>query len=129
MVNDDLPLSPAISQWLDVQMDILQGNSGLGKTHRTLKVSTPDSQPCPLVDIYQWTLNHCLRDRGPHPRGTRCVAHRALLSLWHSQVPVKGTEELVCAAGCDLAVISELDWLTSGASHLLSGTDGGICLP
>ena len=25
----------------------------------------------------------------------------------------------ISAAGCDLAVISELDWLTSGASHLL----------
>ena len=52
---------------------------------RTLRVSTPDSQPCTLVDIYQWTLNHCLRARGRHPRGTRCVAHRAPLSLRHSK--------------------------------------------
>ena len=35
------------------------------------------------------------------------------------QVTVRETEELVAAVGCDLAVISELDWLTSGASHLL----------
>ena len=28
-VNDNLPLSPAISQWLDVQTDILQGKRGL----------------------------------------------------------------------------------------------------
>ena len=34
-------------------------------------------------------------------------------------MPIKETEELECAAGRDLAVISELDWLTSGASHLL----------
>ena len=34
-------------------------------------------------------------------------------------MPIKETEELICAAGRDLAVISELDWLTSGASHLL----------
>ena len=34
-------------------------------------------------------------------------------------MPIKETEELICAAGHDLAVISELDWLTSGASHLL----------
>ena len=32
---------------------------------------------------------------------------------------VKETEEFVAAAGRDLAVISELDWLTSGESHLL----------
>ena len=35
-VNDNLPLSPAISQWLDVQTDILQGKGGLGKAQRTL---------------------------------------------------------------------------------------------
>ena len=35
------------------------------------------------------------------------------------QVSVRETEELIAAAGRDLAVISELDWLTSGASHLL----------
>ena len=33
-VNDNLPLSPAISQWLDVHSDILQGKGGLGKTQR-----------------------------------------------------------------------------------------------
>ena len=32
---------------------------------------------------------------------------------------MRETEEFVAAAGRDLAVISELDWLTSGASHLL----------
>ena len=36
-VNDNLPLSPAISQWLDVQSDILQGKGGLGKAQRTLR--------------------------------------------------------------------------------------------
>ena len=35
-VNDNLPLSPAISQWMDVQKDILLGKGGRGKTQRTL---------------------------------------------------------------------------------------------
>ena len=35
-VNNNLPLSPAISQWLDIQTDILQGKGGLGKAQRTL---------------------------------------------------------------------------------------------
>ena len=56
---------------------------------RTLKVHTLDSQPYPLVGTYQWTLNHFLRARGPHPRGTKCVAHRAPLSLRHSKCRLK----------------------------------------
>ena len=46
------------------------------------------------------------------------------------QMPIEETEELVCAAGRDLAVISELDWLTSGASHLLDARavfDRSLC--
>ena len=51
-VNDNLPLSPAISQWLDPHPS-RQGRSGKPSVlHRTLRVNTPDSQAYPLVVTY-----------------------------------------------------------------------------
>ena len=62
-VNDNLPLSPAISQWLDVQKARAVGVRP-SVPSRTLKDLILDSQPFPLVGTYQWTLTHFLRARG-----------------------------------------------------------------
>ena len=82
-----------------------------------LRVNTPDSQPYPLVDTYQWTLTRCPRARGPHPRGTRATLfpghfrcqygkQKSLLLLW--------------------VVILKFNWLTSRASHLQASDFGPI---
>ena len=81
---------------------------------RTLKVHTLDSQPYPLVDAK--SLFTC--PRAP-PSWYQVCSTQGTPVPTAFQMPIKETEELVCAAGRDLAVISELDWLTSGASHLL----------
>ena len=126
-VNDNLPLSPAISQWLDVQKDILLGKGGRGKTQRTLPYAKGSYPRFPALSTGRYlpvdadTLFTCPRappswyqvcsTQGPPTQGPPVPTA--------FQMPIKETEELVCAAGRDLAVISELDWLMSGASHLL----------
>ena len=82
---------------------------------RTPWVSTPDSQLCPLVDTYQWTLIHCSCAREPHPCGTRCAAIRATLFLRHFKCRLRNPKSSFLLR----VVISELGWLTLGASHLL----------
>ena len=121
-VNDNLPLSPAISQWLDVQTDILQGKGGLGKAQRTLpyaKGSYPrllalsSSRYLPVDADELFTC-----PRAP-PSWYQVCSTQGTPVPTAIQLPIKETEELICAVGHDLAVISKLDWLTSGASHLL----------
>ena len=121
-VNDNLPLSPAISQWLDVQKDILLGKGGRGKTQRTLPYAKGSYPRFPALSTGRYlpvdadTLFTC--PRAP-PSWYQVCSTQGPPVPTAFQMPIKETEELVCAAGRDLAVISELDWLTSGASHLL----------
>ena len=121
-VNDNLPLSPAISQWLDVQKDILLGKGGRGKTQRTLPYAKGSYPRFPALSAGRYlpvdadTLFTC--PRAP-PSWYQVCSTQGPPVPTAFQMPIKETEELVCAAGRDLAVISELDWLTSGASHLL----------
>ena len=100
-----------------------EGRSGETPAYfnRTLRVNTPDSQPYSLVDTYQWMLTHCSRARGPHPRPSwyQVCNNQGNPVPVALQVSLRETEELVAPAGRDLAVISELDWLMLGASHLL----------
>ena len=112
-VNDNLSLSPAISQWLDAHSDIPQGKCGLGETQRALPYAKGQYPRFSALSPGRYLPS---RARRPHPPGTRYQGNPVPVAL---QVPVRETEELVAAAGRDLAVISELDWLTSGASHLL----------
>ena len=119
-VNDNLPLSPAISQWLDVQKDILQGKGGRGKTQRTLPYTKGSYPRFPALSSGRYlpvdaeSLFTC--PRAPPSWYQVCSTQGAPVPTAF-QMPFKETEELVCAAGRDLAVISELDWLTS--AHLL----------
>ena len=121
-VNNNLPLSPAISQWLDVQKDILLGKGGRGKTQRTLPYAKGSYPRFPALSTGRYlpvdadTLFTC--PRAP-PSWYQVCSTQGPPVPTAFQMPIKETEELVCAAGRDLAVISELDWLTSGASHLL----------
>ena len=121
-VNDDLPLSPAISQWMDVQKDILQGKGGLGKTQRTLPYAKGSYPRFPALSSGRYlpvdaeSLFTCPR---VPPSWYQVCSTQGTPVPTAFQMPIKETEELVCTAGRDLAVISELDWLTSGASHLL----------
>ena len=111
-VNDNLPLNPAISQ----------GKGGLGKAQRTLPYAKGSYPRFPALSSSRYlpvdaeSLFTC--PRAPPSWYQVCSTQGTTLHT-ALQVPFKETEELVCAAGRDLAVISELDWLTLGASHLL----------
>ena len=121
-VGDNLPLSPAISQWLDVHSDILQGKGGLGKPHRALPYAKGQYPRFPAISIGRYlpvdvyTLFTCPRAPPSWYQVCNNQGNPVPVAL---HVSVRETEELVAAAGRDLTVISALDWLTSGASHLL----------
>ena len=121
-VNDYFPLSPAISQWLDVHSDILQGNGGLGKTQRASPYVKgqhprfPAISPGRYLPVHVDTLFTCPRAPPLWYQVCNNQGNPVPVAL---QVSVRETEELIAVASRDLAVISELDWLTSGASHLL----------
>ena len=121
-VNDNLPLSPAISEWMDVQKDILQGKGGRGKTQRTLPYAKGSYPRFPALSAGRYLPVDAdslfTFPRAPPSWYQVCTTQGTPVPTVF-QMPIKETEELVCAAGRDLAVISELDWLTSGASHLL----------
>ena len=122
-VNDNLPLSPAISQWLDVQTDILQGKGDLDKAQCTLPYAKGSYPRFPALSSGRYLSVDAeslfTSPRAPPSWYQVCSTQGAPVPT-ALQLPIKETEELICAAGRDLAVISELDWLTSGASHLLS---------
>ena len=137
-VNNNLPLSPAISQWLDVKTDILQGKGSLGKSQHTLPYAKGQYPKLPALSAGRYlpvdagTFFSCPRvppswyqvcsTRGGGGGGGGGGGNP--LHLAH-QVSFKEAEELITFVGRNLAVISELDWLTSGGVTPL-GPDGSI---
>ena len=120
-IKTNLPLSPAINSYLELHSRVLDGTGHLGRSRETkftkgqypkLPSLTPARYlPADAATLYQ---TPSLPESWYQLCGNQSQPFPGSFSMTHKEM-----EESITNAGRDLSVVSDLDWMVSGASHLL----------
>jgi hypothetical protein len=121
-VNSNLPLSPALSQWMEFHSSVLEGKGHLGRS----KVSTYSKGQYPRLPTlapgrYLPPDANTLYDTPNLPEswykvcGSQSSSTPGAFSFTHREL-----EEQISNAGKDISDVSDLDWLPAAATNLLT---------
>ena len=121
-VNSNLPLSPALSQWLEFHSSILEGKGHLGRSKvqsylkgQYPKLPTISSNRYLPPDANKLYEAPTLPESWYKVCGSQASSTPGAFSFSHREL-----EEQIGCAGRDISVISDLEWLTEGASGLVN---------
>lgn len=119
-VRSNQPLSPAITSWLDLHSKVLDGTGHLGRAPETIftKGHYPRLPSLASIRFLPADAGNLFTTPKIPEQWYQICRNLSSSTPGSYNFSSREMDELVCNTGRDLSVVSDIDWLASGVSHL-----------